>query len=83
MANVAKPPVPVEVIGPGEVRTHCQKCGDPIILKFGDMTREEAEAVVKQVDIIPQSCPGYHVELSGWRRLWQMDEAIDALYGSA
>jgi len=83
MASVAKPPVPVEVLGPGKVRTHCQKCGEAIVLEFGDMTREEAEAVVKQVDDGPRECPGYHVELTGWRRLWQMDEAIKALYGPA
>ena len=71
---------PIEVLDEQRVRVKCRKCNTPITLDFGGMTRSEAEAVVNTLDRTPRECPGYHVELSGWRRLWRMDEALDAIY---
>ena len=72
---------PVEVLDGQRVRVTCRKCGTPVTLDFGHMTREQALDVAAKIDIGPRECPGYHVELSGWRRLWRMDEAIEALFG--
>jgi hypothetical protein len=80
MSSTTQTP-PVEVLGEGRVRVTCRKCGTPVTLDFGDMTREQALEVSAKLDIGPRECPGYHVELAGWRRLWRMDEAIEALYG--
>jgi len=70
----------VEVIGENRVRVKCRKCRTPITLDFGGLSREEALAMTAVIDRTPRECPGFHVELSGWRRLWRMDEAIEALY---
>jgi hypothetical protein len=29
----------------------------------------------------PAECPGFHVELSGWRHYWRLPEALEAMYG--
>jgi len=71
----------VELIGPRTVRIRCRKCGDPIILEFGDLDRAEAKAKMDELNHTPRSCPGFHVELSGWRYLWHFDEALAAVYG--
>lgn len=70
----------VEVLDGHRVRTKCRKCGESITLEFGDATREEALKVAANIDRQPMECPGYHVELTGWRRLWRIDEAIDAIF---
>jgi len=70
----------IQVINDSQVRTTCVKCGTRLTLDFGDMNREEALRHAAKIDRIPMECPGYHVELSGWRRLWQLDKAIEALY---
>ena len=80
MSSVTKMP-PVEVLEDRRVRVTCRKCGTPVTLEFGDMTREQAVDVAAKIDVGPRECPGYHVELCGWRRLWRMDEAIEALFG--
>lgn len=70
----------VELIEPGVVRVKCRKCGTLIRLEFGDLTRGEAEAALKEQNY-PRECPGFHTELSGWDRLWHFDEALAACYG--
>ena len=80
MSTVTETPA-VEVLDGNRVRVKCRKCGTPVTLDFGDMTREQALEVAAKIDRMPQECPGFHVELTGWRKLWCMDEAIDALYG--
>ena len=71
----------VELIEPGKVRVKCRKCGELITLVFGSMSRETAEEVLAGLDRVPRECPGYHVELCGWRYYWRFDEALDAAYG--
>jgi hypothetical protein len=35
--------------------------------------------VVADIDGVPMECPGgYHVELGGWRKLWNLDDMIAA-----
>ena len=72
----------VEVLTDHSVRVCCRKCGEHLGIEFGDMTRAEAVEMVAKLDRIPRECPGFHVELSGWRHLWRLDEAIEALYPS-
>jgi len=62
------------------VKTKCSKCGVTINLDFGTLTREEAAEVAKRMDETPRECPGGHVELCGFRRLWNMDDAIHRAY---
>ena len=80
IAEVLKPPV-VEFIGDGKARTTCAKCGTIITIDFGGLDRTEAARLIREMDRIPRECPGYHVELSGWRRLWHLDECLEAVYG--
>lgn len=58
------------------VKTQCRKCGVTIRLDFGNMTKDEALGVAEQLDRTPRECPGQHVELSGWRELYALDDAI-------
>ena len=62
------------------IRTQCKKCGVTIKLDFGSLTKEEALAVAEKMDCTPRECPGMHVELSGFRQLWSLDDAIHRAY---
>ena len=62
------------------IRTQCKKCGAAITLDFGSLTKEEALAAADKMDQTPRECPGRHVELSGFRRLWSLDDAIYRAY---
>ncbi len=69
----------VELLEPGVVRVKCRKCHELIRLEFGNLSRSEAEDALRKIDV-PRECPGFHVELSGWRYLWHFDEALDLAY---
>ncbi len=69
----------VELVEPGVVRVKCRKCHELIRLEFGNLSRAEAEEALRKIDV-PRECPGFHVELSGWRYLWHFDEALDLAY---
>jgi len=71
----------VELIDATTVRVLCRDCGTAITLQFGDLDRAAAEKVCQELDRGPRHCPGFHVELSGFRRLWRLDEALEAVYG--
>ena len=58
------------------IETTCTKCGARIMLDFADMTKAQALAVAERIDNTPRECAGQHVELSGWRKMWQLDGAI-------
>jgi hypothetical protein len=62
------------------IRTQCKKCGVTIKLDFGNLTKDEALAVAERMDRTPRECPGMHVELSGFRQLWSLDDAIHRAY---
>ncbi|HPO13814.1 MAG TPA: hypothetical protein PLI09_10245 [Candidatus Hydrogenedentes bacterium] len=62
------------------IRTQCKNCGPIIKLDFGNMSKEEALAVAEKMDNTPRECPGMHVELSGFRSMWSLDDAIHWLY---
>jgi len=71
----------VELLDAHTVRVKCRKCGDPIKLEFGGLSRPEAEAAMDKLNHTPMECPGFHVELSGWRYFWRFDEALELVYG--
>lgn len=62
------------------IQTTCQECGVAIRLDFGSLSREEAEQVAERMDNTPRECPGFHTELGGWKRLWNLDDAIHRAY---
>jgi hypothetical protein len=72
----------VELVSPTRVHVKCRKCGETIPIEFGEMTRDQAEHAISLMDSTPRECPGYHVELSGWRHFWRLDEALEAMYGT-
>ncbi|MCX5758753.1 MAG: hypothetical protein NTU83_09670 [Candidatus Hydrogenedentes bacterium] len=51
-----------------------------IKLDFGNLTKDEALAVVEKMDQTPRECPGQHMELGGIRKLWSLDDAIHRAY---
>lgn len=85
MTDSAMSPAPTRRIAPGEevITSRCLKCGNEIKLAITGLTREEVEDLVSKLDFVPGECPGgYHVELSGWRRLWDLDKAIAEHYAA-
>lgn len=58
------------------ITTQCKKCGVAVKLDFGNITKEDATAAAGQLDRTPRECPGRHVELGGFRAMWQLDDAI-------
>lgn len=62
------------------IRTQCKKCGVILKLDFGNMTKEEALAMAEKMDTTPRECPGMHVELGGWKNLYDLDDAIHRAY---
>ncbi len=62
------------------IRTKCKKCGVTIRLDFGELTKEAALALAKEMDQTPRECPGMHMELGGFRQLWSLDDAIHRGY---
>lgn len=59
--------------------TKRNKCGDTKRVKVGNVTMEQARKVVADIDGVPMECPnGFHVELGGWRKLWNLDDMIAA-----
>ncbi len=71
----------VELLDAHTVRVKCRKCGDLIKLGFRNLSRPEAEAWMDTLNHTAMECPGFHVELSGWRYLWRLDEALELVYG--
>lgn len=53
--------------------TACRKCGTAIKINLGQLSLDEARRKVAAIDSNPMECPGYHVELTGWARLWSLD----------
>jgi hypothetical protein len=76
-------PAPVRRIVPGEqvIKTKCLKCGNEIKIAVEGLTRAQVEAAIEQFDHNTGECPGgYHIELSGWRRMWDLDRAVAEYY---
>ena len=72
-------PCPVRKVEPNEemIISHCIKCGNEIRLAVNGLTREKVEEAVSFFDHNIGECPGgYHVEMGGWRRMWDLDRAI-------
>lgn len=62
------------------IKTQCKKCGVTIKLDFGNLTRDEALTAAEKMDTTPRECPGRHVELGGWKNLYDLDDAIHRAY---
>ena len=78
-------PAPMRRIAPGEelIRSHCLKCGNEIKIAVAGLTREQVESAVATLDHQTGECPGgFHFELGGWRRMWDLDKAIAEHYAA-
>ena len=85
MTDSSMSPAPVRRIAPGEevITSHCLKCGNEIKLAITGLTREQVESAVAKLDCQVGECPGaFHVELGGWRRMWDLDKAIAEHYAA-
>ncbi|HXJ58770.1 MAG TPA: hypothetical protein VNU68_19095 [Verrucomicrobiae bacterium] len=60
--------------------TKCRKCGETIRIDFGNLTRDQAEKKLDELAHTPMECPGFHVELGGWRILWNFEELLAQAY---
>ncbi|MDQ0896386.1 MULTISPECIES: hypothetical protein [unclassified Paenibacillus] len=59
------------------IETTCEKCGNPVTIDLENATFDEAMKWAAEIDKKAMSCPsGYHVEVSGWRRWWNLDKII-------
>lgn len=63
-------------------KTTCRKCGITVTVDFKGLTYTEAQDCVVKMDQRPMECPGFHVELGGWRYLWRLDELLASAYGT-
>lgn len=59
------------------VEVTCTICNTTIPIDFGGLDKEQALEAIAKIDNGPRECPGYHVELSGFRKWWQLDEAVE------
>lgn len=85
MTDSTMSPAPVRRISPGEevITSHCLKCGNEIKIAVTGLTRAQVESAVAKLDTQCGECPGgYHVEFSGWRRMWDLDKAIAEHYAA-
>lgn len=85
MTDSPMSPAPVRRIVPGEavIVSKCLKCGNEIKLAIEGLTREQVETAVARIDHQIGECPGgFHVELGGWRRTWDLDRAIAEYYAA-
>lgn len=60
--------------------TICNKCGTRVKLDLGEMTRYQAEQAFERLDRNGGHCPGHHVELGGFRRMWSLDDVLHRVY---
>jgi|GEM_PF-2598423 len=63
-----------------QIKTTCLKCKSEVTLDFGDANYSEALKLADQIDKRPMECPGFHVEVGGWKKYWQIVNAIDSAY---
>ena len=61
----------------------CLKCGTVQRVRFGTLPETDPAAMdraLAALDDTPRECSGgYHVELTGWVRRWQLDTARDMI----
>lgn len=62
------------------IKTTCNKCGESFHIDLGNMSRDEAQAAFRKLDITSRQCPGGHVEFGGFRALWNLDDALHRAY---
>ncbi|CDQ41869.1 hypothetical protein [Virgibacillus salexigens] len=64
------------------VQTTCNNCGTEITLDFGNATYEEALVLIDKMDKSNRECPGWHVEIGGWKKRWNLDAAVKSAYAN-
>jgi hypothetical protein len=62
------------------VKSKCTKCGTTITLDFGDYNFSQALSAIDMMDKMSRECPGFHVEIGGWKRMWNLDTAVLEAY---
>lgn len=87
MTDSSIAPCPIKRLDPAVqseiIVSKCLKCGNEIRVDVTGMTREHVEAAIDKLDGQMGECPGgFHVELSGWRRIWDLDKAVEKHFGS-
>jgi hypothetical protein len=63
-----------------KVETTCLECGYKITLDFGDVDFESALKFIDKLDQSSRECPGWHVEIGGWKKRWQLEDAVNRAY---
>ncbi|GAK41975.1 hypothetical protein TCA2_4467 [Paenibacillus sp. TCA20] len=63
-----------------QVKTTCLKCNETVTIDFGNSNYSEALKLADQLDKTPMECSGYHVEVGGWKKYWQLNQIIEELY---
>ncbi len=66
--------------GKRAARVRCRKCQTPVVIAIGELTRPQVIEAFNRLDTQPMECPGFHVELSGWRQLWEFEAVLAALF---
>jgi len=62
------------------IKSICEKCRTEITLDFDGLTYVEALKAINELDDRAMECPGYHVEIGGWKKRWRLDEAVENAY---
>lgn len=63
-----------------KIKTICTICQTEVTLDFSDLSYEQAKKGILSLDRQARECPGYHVELGGWRKFWQLDDCLKRVY---
>jgi|SRR5579875_1188594 len=63
-----------------KVKTTCLECGTELTLDFSGLSYEEALKAIDTMDHQSRECPGFHVEMGGWKRMWQLEDAVNRIY---
>lgn len=63
-----------------QIKTTCVKCNSEVTLEFGEATYSEALKLIDKLDKAPRECPGWHTELGGWKKYWQLTDAVERAY---
>jgi hypothetical protein len=63
-----------------KIETTCIECNTTITIDFTGLDYSQAKKAIQQIDKEARECPGFHVEIGGWKRLWQLEDAVERAY---
>ncbi|WDI05197.1 hypothetical protein PUW25_25650 (plasmid) [Paenibacillus urinalis] len=63
-----------------QIKTTCLKCNETVTLDFGDANYSQALKMAEKLDRRAMECPGFHVEIGGWNKYWQLNRIIEEAY---